>query len=113
MDIISERHVKRRDERGAIEKVLVLHNSRITPDHVKTEIHRVFSQIEKSSGIKRSRVSQSIRDKSYLNIRKSLHHLAVMHFLKKYAESDQLRGIKASQINPPDLIESLTIAEFF
>ena len=58
-------HNQRRDEREAIEKEVVLRNSRITPDQFKTETHHIFAKIEKSSSIKRSRESQPIRDEAF------------------------------------------------
>ena len=50
-DVVSEMHNQRRYKREAIEKEVVLRNSRITPNQVKTETHHIFAKIEKSSSI--------------------------------------------------------------
>ena len=85
----------------------------ITPEQLKAEIQRIFKHIERSTGIKRKRATQSIRDEAYQNIRKKrleVTHEFDLQFLQKNSESDQLRGIMASHIIPPDLIEALTSA---
>ena len=89
----------------------------ITSEQLKTEISQIFSKIEKSTGVKRTRVSQSIRDEAYQNIRKKIRLMVTtefdLRFLQNNANSEQLRETLASQLNPPDLLDALSSARIF
>ena len=81
------------------------------------EISQIFSKIEKSTGVKRTRVSQSIRDEAYQNIRKKIRLMVTtefdLRFLQNNANSEQLGETLASQLNPTDLLDALSSAPIF
>ena len=79
-DTVEEMNVQRREERENIDKEVALRAAHITSEQLKTEISQIFSKIEKSTGVKRTRVSQSIRDEAYQNIRKKIRLMVTTEF---------------------------------
>ena len=116
-DIVEEMNVQRREERENIDKEVALRAANITSEQLKTEISQIFSKIEKSTGVKRTRVSQSIRDEAYQNIRKKIRLMVTtefdLRFLQNNANSEQLGETLASQLNPTDLLDALSSAPIF